>query len=163
MSDKPKGYRENVGAILRRADGKLMLAQRPGDGWQLPQGGVEAGESPEETLWRELGEELGFAEPQRVARIVGVGPPIRYDFPEGSTWRIARTYRGQEQTLFMLDFWGGPEDFRLDHHHTPEFVDVAWFELEEAVARMWALKRHILTGTLEALADVVARGYVGPC
>jgi len=52
-------------AALVRGDGRLLLAQRP-EGktmaglWEFPGGKVEAGESPQGALARELKEELGL-------------------------------------------------------------------------------------------------------
>lgn len=52
-----------VAAALVDADGRVLIAQRP-EGkqlaglWEFPGGKVEAGERPEETLIRELAEEL---------------------------------------------------------------------------------------------------------
>jgi 8-oxo-dGTP diphosphatase len=48
------------------ADGRVLLAERPAGRqmaglWEFPGGKVEAGERPEETLIRELKEELGIA------------------------------------------------------------------------------------------------------
>ena len=47
------------------ADGRVLIAQRPAGKpmaglWEFPGGKVEAGERPEETLIRELNEELGI-------------------------------------------------------------------------------------------------------
>ena len=55
-----------VAVALIDADGRVLLAQRP-EGkqlaglWEFPGGKVEPGERPEETLIRELDEELGIA------------------------------------------------------------------------------------------------------
>jgi len=52
-------------AALVRSDGRLLLAQRPKGKamaglWEFPGGKVEAGESPQGALVRELQEELGL-------------------------------------------------------------------------------------------------------
>jgi 8-oxo-dGTP diphosphatase len=55
-----------VAAALVDADGRVLIAQRP-EGksmaglWEFPGGKIEAGESPDEALIRELREELGIA------------------------------------------------------------------------------------------------------
>jgi putative (di)nucleoside polyphosphate hydrolase len=56
------GFRANVGIMLMSGDGKLFIARRAGGrGWQFPQGGMRRGESDEESLFRELMEEIGVA------------------------------------------------------------------------------------------------------
>jgi 8-oxo-dGTP diphosphatase len=55
-----------VACALVDADARVLLAQRPAGKpmaglWEFPGGKVEAGERPEQTLIRELKEELGIA------------------------------------------------------------------------------------------------------
>ena len=55
-------FRAGIVAVVRRDDGRIMAFERvdsPGQ-WQLPQGGLERGETPEQAAWRELGEETGL-------------------------------------------------------------------------------------------------------
>ena len=54
-----------VACALVDADGRVLIAERPPGKhmaglWEFPGGKVEAGERPEDTLIRELGEELGI-------------------------------------------------------------------------------------------------------
>ena len=52
-----EGYRRNVGIVLCNSQIQVLWARRSRhDGWQFPQGGVEAGESEEDALFRELEE-----------------------------------------------------------------------------------------------------------
>jgi putative (di)nucleoside polyphosphate hydrolase len=55
-------FRAGVVTVVRRADGRVLAFERCDvrDEWQLPQGGIEPGETPEQAAWRELGEETGL-------------------------------------------------------------------------------------------------------
>lgn len=54
--------RQRAAAVVRRADGQVLLHRRKGDVfWALPGGAIEPGESASEALARELHEELGTA------------------------------------------------------------------------------------------------------
>ena len=48
--------------MLLNALGDVFVAQRidmPSDAWQMPQGGIDEGETPESAAWREMQEETG--------------------------------------------------------------------------------------------------------
>jgi len=63
-------FRAGVVAVVRRSDGYVMAFERadaPG-AWQLPQGGIESGETPQQAVWRELQEETGLT--NREVRLV---------------------------------------------------------------------------------------------
>jgi 8-oxo-dGTP pyrophosphatase MutT (NUDIX family) len=63
-------------------DGCVLLLEDRWGRWGLPSGYLEEGEAPEETLRREIREELGVE-----SEVVALLPPeVRWDGPEGSTF-----------------------------------------------------------------------------
>lgn len=64
-------FRAGVVAVVKRDDGRVLAFERTDvpDQWQLPQGGIERGETPTAAAWRELSEETGLDD--RHVRLIG--------------------------------------------------------------------------------------------
>ena len=123
-----QGYRLNVGIILRNRDGHLLLTRRSEKhSWQFPQGGMETKETTEQSMYRELAEELGLTE-DKVEIITKSNHWYSYRLPP----RYIRRNQyprcvGQKQKWFLLNFLGSNEDICLDADPNPEFSEWAWF------------------------------------
>ncbi|MCH7864685.1 MAG: NUDIX domain-containing protein, partial [Proteobacteria bacterium] len=76
-------YRRGVGAVLFNAEGKVFVGRRTGGGyqnaWQMPQGGIDDGETPEDAVLRELAEETGTGKADIVAESRSW---LTYDLPD---------------------------------------------------------------------------------
>jgi putative (di)nucleoside polyphosphate hydrolase len=117
-------YRLNVGAILKRADGKILIGERSNvaGAWQFPQGGVKKSETALKALARELLEELSLASAHY--RVVESKGPYRYVFPPG---RTKEGYDGQEQTYYLIEFTGTDSDLDVKTDE-PEFLRFRWIQ-----------------------------------
>jgi putative (di)nucleoside polyphosphate hydrolase len=126
------GYRPCVGIFLLNRAGLAFVGQRldtPVDAWQMPQGGIDRGETPAEAALRELGEETGI-EPHQVELLEELDPWLFYDFPPALKARLTGPYFGQRQKWFAFRFLGSDTDVRLDRH-TIEFDAWKWADLQD--------------------------------
>ena len=157
----PTEYRPNVGALLFDRRGLVLVARRadlpnaegaPG-GWQLPQGGVDAGEDLRVAVLRELKEEIGTAK----AEIISEHPEwLNYDLPPGLMGKsFGGKYRGQTQKWFALRFTGLDRDIRLDLDPHPEFDAWRWARLEELPGLAVSFKRPIYERLAADFAAVI--------
>lgn len=148
--DKP--YRQGVGIVLLNNEGRVFAgcrADREEEAWQLPQGGMEAGESPTSAACRELGEEIGTDKAEVVAVLQTV---TRYDYPpEASDTERGRLYRGQEHRWVVMRFTGVDTDIDLAKSEG-EFRAWRWLSPQEVVTRVAAFKRSGYVAVFEELA-----------
>ena len=145
MTDREKlPYRPCVGVVLAHPDGRVFVGERidtPG-AWQMPQGGIDPGETPEAAALRELWEETGVSS-DLVEVEAETTDWVRYDLPDhllGKIWK--GRYRGQEQKWFLLRFKGGDGHVRIDTDH-PEFARWRWLPADEVVAQIVPFKRPV--------------------
>ena len=97
------GFRPNVGIILCNDQRKLFWAKRIGqDAWQFPQGGINENESPEEAMFRELGEEVGL-KPDQVDVLGETRDWLKYRLPRRYVRKNCDPVCiGQKQRWFLL-------------------------------------------------------------
>lgn len=147
-------YRRNVGIALFNAHGEVLIARRTGDDgpeviapgfeWQMPQGGVDPGESEAAAARRELAEETGIVDAVPLGR---VAEPLVYDWPpyHGPPHRLDR-WRGQSQVWFAFRFTGAEATIDLGHAEpgeAPEFDRWRWEALHRLPALVVPYKRLV--------------------
>ncbi len=151
---KPGGesYRPNVGIILCKRNGEVLIARRINhDGWQFPQGGIGRNETSHEAAYRELNEELGL-EKSHVRLMGSTKNWLKYDIPEKFlNRRYNENYRGQIQKWFLFEFIGTESDFCLHLSPKPEFDDWKWVEYWSPVESVVRFKRHVYQDALAEL------------
>ena len=136
-------YRPCVGIMLIDRGGRVFVAQRidtPGTAWQMPQGGIDEGESPRQAALRELHEEVGTDQAEVLAESRELW---RYDLPAELVPRLwGGRFRGQEQKWLALRFLGRDADIDIATA-APEFRAWRWAELAELPDLIVPFKRQI--------------------
>lgn len=150
-------YRRGVGIILVNNAGRIFVAKRidmPSEAWQMPQGGIDTGESPLEAAKREMFEEVGTDKAQFVAESTGW---YHYDLPPeliGVIW--GGRYRGQEQKWFVARYTGTDADINIATEN-PEFLDWKWAEPAQVPKLIVPFKKQLYEDVLSEMAGAIAR------
>jgi putative (di)nucleoside polyphosphate hydrolase len=144
-------YRPCVGVMLLNAEGHVFAGQRidrDQDAWQMPQGGIDAGETPRDAALRELAEETGIS-PDLVEILAETRGWLPYDLPPDIVPNIWKgRFRGQEQKWFLLRFTGSDDQVVIRTPH-PEFSKWRWLPPEELLDRIVPFKRAVYARVLE--------------
>lgn len=148
------GFRPNVALLLVNSKGQLLICERckvPG-AWQFPQGGVDAGESFEEAIVREVQEEIGLPpDAYAVDRSLG---GYRYVFPPDVKKGKKGDYEGQEQVYFLCRLKDDAPPINV-HQKPPEFQDHRWIAPEEfRLEWLPKFKREVYRAVLQDFFEV---------
>ena len=146
------GFRSNVGIIICNRAGDLLWAKRIGqNAWQFPQGGIRPGEIAEESLYRELREEVGLT-PDDVSILKRTRGWLRYRLPERLIRRgPGQLCIGQKQKWFLLSLDADESRIAFTHSPEPEFDDWRWVGYWAPMRQVVAFKREVYRRALTEL------------
>jgi putative (di)nucleoside polyphosphate hydrolase len=147
------GYRSCVGLAVFNRDGRVFVGRRRvgaenaslRHAWQMPQGGIDSGETPLQAAVRELYEETNI---RSVSLLSEVPDWLSYDIPTplaGLAWK--GRYRGQKQKWFAFRFTGEESEINVDRpgggNHKPEFGEWRWERLQRVPELIVPFKRAV--------------------
>ncbi len=149
-------YRSNVGIMMVNEQGYVFVGQRLDNNqnaWQMPQGGIDAGEDPETAAYRELLEETGVKK-QDVRFIASSSKWLSYDLPEDLIpilWN--GKFRGQKQKWFLFKFLGEDGDINIATEH-PEFSKWKWISKENLLKEIVPFKKSVYENVLKEFKNI---------
>ncbi len=150
-------YRPCAGVVLVNADGHVFAGRRidhPSGAWQMPQGGIDAGEDAREAALRELEEETGLGR-DKVAVLAETEDWLIYDLPDellGKIWK--GKYRGQKQKWVLCRFLGGDDDIDIATAH-PEFDAWSWLTPGDLAEQIVPFKRDVYDRVFGAFRELI--------
>ncbi len=135
---------------------KILVGRRidhPSGYWQMPQGGIDENENPEEAVWREMLEEIGTNN----AEIIKISNKwVRYKIPKKTlnTLPWGKKYIGQKQKWFVFKFIGKDSDININTKN-PEFSEWKWTKIESIINNIVPFKRDVYSTVLEEFKDIL--------
>ena len=151
-----KKYRKCVGIMIINNDKKILVGRRldhPSGFWQMPQGGINDSENPEEAVWREMMEEIGTNK----AELIRVSTQwIKYDIPSETLQTLpwGHKYVGQTQKWFAFRFTGNNKDINVQTQN-PEFSEWKWTNIDSIIDNIVPFKRNVYGAILEEFKDIL--------
>lgn len=142
--EEEKRYRKNVAVVVLNDSGYILACHRSDKfkSWQLPQGGIDVDESPDQAMIRELEEEIGTSK----VTILGQLPEtIRYDWPSTEYFR---GFHGQEQWYYLARLHSDAI-IDLTRHPPIEFDATQWMGASQFLSKVKGFKRDAY---IEAIA-----------
>jgi len=134
-------YRANVGIMLVNKNHQILAGEAihyPGQ-WMMPQGGIDAGETPRQAMQRELVEETGITYDE-VSLIRENNDWLSYQF-RAPLYKDGILYIGQRQKWFLLEYNGPLPDATTTIDQ--EFLQFRWAEAEWLIQHTTPFKTDV--------------------
>ena len=157
MTEKKLPMRNGVGVIIFNKNKKIFVGKRkdnPVDKWQMPQGGVDDGESLSDAMKRELKEETGI---KNIKILKELDYWLEYNLPKdllGIIWK--GKFRGQKQKWFITRFLGDESEIDLNTQK-PEFIEWKWLKIDDLPDVIVDFKKHVYEKLLIELKRITGQ------
>jgi len=153
-------YRPCVGIMLVNKEGRIWIGDRINPSrpdstitWQMPQGGIDEGETPAEAAARELLEETGT---DKAEIVLESAHWYNYDLPAAVVGKALRgKYRGQKQRWFLMRFTGEDSNIDITADEPQEFFQWRWANIDELVDLIVDFKRPVYERVVAEFQDRV--------
>ena len=150
-------YRKNVGMVLINTKGHIFAGKRIDNNtsaWQMPQGGIDDGETPEVAAYRELSEETGI-NPSNARLLSSTVGWLSYDIPVELIPQLwSGQFRGQKQKWFAFAFLGKDSDINIATEE-PEFSEWGWKSKNELLSSIVPFKVDVYQKVFLELGHLV--------
>lgn len=134
------GYRPNVGLMILNLRYEVFMGQRRGSWdfpYQMPQGGIDAGETPRQAAWRELWEETGLTD-KECDILCESKNWYQYDIPQ----QVGSSFKGQTQKWFLF-LMKKEAPVCLTHQNPPEFEAFKWVVPNQVIDLIVPFKKEV--------------------
>ena len=141
--------------MILNDDNKILVGKRmdhPSGHWQMPQGGIDENENPEEAVWREMYEEIGTKNAKMIKKSAHW---INYEIPSETlkTLPWGDKFIGQTQKWFAFRFKGSDEEINVSTVN-PEFSEWRWTNHNLLVENIVPFKRNTYKIILDEFKDL---------
>ena len=141
--------------MILNQNNEILIGRRidqPSGYWQMPQGGIDENEVPQEAVWREMMEEIGT---NNAELIYESSQWLNYEIPleilETLPW--GNIYIGQTQKWFVFQFTGKDNDINVGTEN-PEFSDWKWSNHNTLTDNAVPFKRDLYKKILEEFKNL---------
>ncbi len=148
-------YRLGVGMMILDSKNRVFVGKRIDtkiDAWQMPQGGINPGETPSKAAIREMCEEIGSDKGDIIAESKQW---YSYDLPKSLTPKLwGGSFRGQKQKWFLIRFTGTDNDINVNTEQ-PEFSSWRWINYKELSHIVIPFKRKLYSSVMEEFLPLI--------
>ncbi len=148
--------RNGVGILVLNKNDQVFVAKRidnPKNYWQMPQGGIDEGESYLDAAYRELKEETSI---QSVSLIKEIKDHITYDLPDhllGIIWK--GKFKGQKQKWFIMRFYGNENEININTKKA-EFLEWKWVDINQITKLVVDFKLHVYKKLTKEVEKIIS-------